>query len=201
MREEMGINWPEILRRLESVNAGARDGGRQGREEAAHILEARARALALEPPAEDSGEHMEVLEFHLAYETYAFETRYVREVYPLERLTPIPCTPDFALGIVNVRGEIFSVVDVRKFFELPEKGLTDLNKLIVIESAAMRFGILADSIVGTRRFPIAEIQPSLPTLNEIRQRYLKGITSERTIVLDAAKLLADERIVVQEQPG
>jgi purine-binding chemotaxis protein CheW len=127
------------------------------------------------------------------------ETSFVREIHPLTDLTPLPCTPAFVLGVVNLRGEIVSLIDVKKFFDLPEKGLTDLNKVIVLQSATMRFGILADAVLGVRRVPAAEIQPSLPTLTGIREQYLKGVTAGRTVILDAEKLLGDEKIVVQEQ--
>jgi purine-binding chemotaxis protein CheW len=63
----------------------------------------------------------------------------------------------------------------------------------------MRFGILADAIIGVHAIPVADIQASLPTLTGIREEYLKGVTPDRTVILDAEKLLADERIVVQEQ--
>jgi len=115
------------------------------------------------------------------------------------QLTPLPGTPVFVLGIINIRGEILSVIDIKKFFELPDKGLTDLNKVIVLQSENMLFGILADTIVGARQIPLTAIQPSLPTLTGIREEYLKGVTAERTVVLDAEKLLADEKITVQEQ--
>jgi purine-binding chemotaxis protein CheW len=168
--------------------------------ETKRILKARAEALAREPArARAAAEHIEVVEFVLAYERYAVETRYVREVSPLENLTPLPCTPAFVLGIVNMRGEILSVIDLKKFFELPEKGLTDLNKVIVLEAENMRFGILADAVSGVRRIPVDEIQPSLPTLTGVREAYLKGVTAERMVILDADKLLADERIIVLEQ--
>ena len=103
------------------------------------------------------------------------------------------------LGIVNLRGEILSVIDIKKFFELPEQGLTDLNKIIVLQSEDMLFGILADAIAGVRRIPVAGMQPSLPTLTGIREDYLQGVTPERLVVLDAEKLLTDENIVVREQ--
>lgn len=167
--------------------------------ETKRILKARAQALAREPAPAQVGGHIEVVEFVLAYERYAFETRYVREVCPLENLTPLPCTPAFVLGIVNVRGEILSVIDLKKFFELPEKGLTDLNKVIVLEAENMRFGILADAVSGVRRVRVDEIQLSLPTLTGVREAYLKGVTAERVVILDADKLLADERITVREQ--
>lgn len=201
MRKESSINWPEIHRRLEEIDAALRKKEQPDREETGRILRERAQILAQEAAPEDAGERIEGVEFMLAYETYAIESRYVREVYPLERLTALPCVPAFVLGTVSVRGEIISVVDIRKFFDLPEKGLTDLNKLIVIESAAMCFGILADSIIGVQSFRVDELQPSLPTLHGVREEYLKGISRERTIVLDTEKLMADERIVVREQPG
>jgi purine-binding chemotaxis protein CheW len=117
----------------------------------------------------------------------------------LESLTPLPCVPAFVLGIVNLRGEMLSVIDLKRFFELPDKGLGDLNKIIVLRSEEVLFSVLADAIVGVRRVMLADIHPSLPTLTGIRKDYLKGITPERLIVLDAEKLLADERIVVREE--
>ena len=199
-KKHAAIDWHEVHRRLDAARAAGKRARTPDPEETKRVLKARAQALARQPgQAEAAGEHIEVVEFVLAHERYAVETRYVREVYPLENLTPLPCTPAFVLGIVNLRGEILSVIDLKKFFELPEKGLTDLNKVIVLQSGNMRFGILADAVAGVRRVPLVGIQPSLPTLTGVREAYLKGVTAERTVVLDAEKLLADERIVVQEQ--
>lgn len=194
------IDWREVHRRLDAARAAVERAWAPEPEEAKRILKARAQALAREPgKAEAADARLEVLEFLLAHENYAVETQHVREVCPLENLTPLPCTPAFVLGIVNLRGEILSVIDIRKFFDLPQTGLPDLNKVIVLQSESMVFGILADAVLGVRRIPVAEVQPSLPTLTGIREKYLKGVTAGRTVVLDAARLLADEAIVVQEQ--
>jgi purine-binding chemotaxis protein CheW len=164
------------------------------------ILRERARALAQEPAQEESSQRcIEVLEFVLAYERYAVETYHVREVYPLKELTPVPCTPAFVLGIINVRGQILSVLDIKKFFDLPEKGITDLNKVILLHTQDMEFGILADVIVGIRSLPVAELQSYLPTLTGIRAEYLKGITGDRLVVLDGQKLLSAREIIVREE--
>ena len=197
---QAAIDWREVHQRLETARAAVERVRTPDAGETKRVLKARAQALARESEkaqAADAG--LEVLEFFLAHEKYAVESRHVREVYPLENLTPLPCTPAFVLGIVNLRGEIVSVLDIKKFFDLPEKGLTDLNKVIVLQSGQMLFGILADTIAGVRRIPVAEIQPSLPALAGIREQYLRGITPDRTILLDAEKLLADEQIIVQEQ--
>lgn len=197
--KRVAVDWTEVHARLDATQAAGEQAWTPGANETRRILHERALALAVEPDRTQTlDQSTEVVEFMLAHERYAIESSYVREVYPLENLTPLPCTPAFVLGIVNLRGEIVSVMDVRKFFDLAQTGLPDLNKVIVLESADMAFGILADVILGVRRIALADIQPSLPTLTGIREKYLMGITPERTVVLDAGKLLADEDIVVQE---
>jgi len=167
---------------------------------AKQILHARAQALARTPPHAPAAETLlEVLEFHLAQERYAVETRYVQEVQPLKELTPLPCTPPFVLGIVNVRGRILPVLDLKKFFDLPEKGLTDLHRIILVRGNDLELGLLADVVVGVRSISAESLQPSLPTLTGVRSDYLKGVTAERLVVLDLARILADPKIIVHEE--
>lgn len=93
----------------------------------------------------------------------------MREVYPIKELTPLPCTPSFVLGIINVRGQILTVIDLRRFFDLPIKGLTDLNKVIVIEHHEGELGVLADAILGVRSLCSSEIRPAPSTLTGVRE--------------------------------
>jgi purine-binding chemotaxis protein CheW len=167
---------------------------------AAQVLHARAQVLAQRPERAPAAETViEVLEFRLAQERYAVETAQVREVYPLRELTPLPCTPAFVRGIVNVRGRVLPVFDLKKFFELPDEGLTDLHRIILVGSDAFELGLLADVIVGVRSIPVRDLQPSLPTLAGIRADYLKGVTSDSLVVLDLGRILADPKIVVQDE--
>jgi purine-binding chemotaxis protein CheW len=141
---------------------------------------------------------LEIVEFTLASETYGIESAFVREVHPLKDFTPLPGVPAFVLGIANIRGQILSVVDLKKFFNLPEKGLGELNKVIIIRNNRMEFGILADVVLGTRSVPLDTIQAPPITVTGIGAEYLKGVTGERTIVLDAQKILENEKIIVNE---
>jgi len=167
---------------------------------AKQILRARAQALARTAErAPVAGASLELLEFRLAKERYALESRWVQEVCPLKGLTPLPCTPPFVLGIVNVRGRIMPVLDLKNFFDLPEQGLSDLHRLILVRGEDMELGLLADVIVGVRSLPVVSLQPSLPTLTGIRGDYLKGVTAERLVVLDLARILADPKIIVQQE--
>ena len=163
------------------------------------ILRDRARKLSRTPAVVDSAsEPLEVLEFRLAQESYALETRYVSEVYPLKDLTPLPGTPSFMLGIVNVRGRIMPVIDIKRFFELPDKGLTDLHRIILVKGNDLELGLLADAIVGVHTIAVSDLQGSLPTLTGIRSDYLKGVTAGRLVVLDLNRILTDPRIIVHE---
>jgi purine-binding chemotaxis protein CheW len=81
---------------------------------------------------------------------------------------------------------------------LPEQGLSDLNKVIIVHNDAMEVGILADAILGIRRVPLKDIQSSLPPLTDVREAYLKGVTKERLVILNAEKLLLDKDIIVHE---
>jgi purine-binding chemotaxis protein CheW len=168
--------------------------------EAERILRARARALACTPRrASAEGAMLELLEFRLASERYAVESRLVQEVHPLRDLTPLPCTPSFVLGIVNVRGRILPVLDLKKFFDLPERGLTDLHRIILVRGNDLELGLLADVIVGVRSVAADSLQPSLPTLTGIRADFLKGVTDERLVVLDLDRILLDPKIIVHEE--
>lgn len=167
----------------------------------AAVLKARAQVLAKTVVESDlaSGSMIEILNFRLADENYGIETRYIQEVCAFKDLTPLPCTPPFLLGIVNVRGRIIPVLDLKRFFELPEKGINDLHRIILIRSDDLEFGVLADVIVGVRSIDGNALQTSLPTLAGIRDDYLLGVTSERLIVLDTNRILHDPRIIVHDE--
>ena len=164
------------------------------------ILKTRAEELAAEHGEDRIDENaLEVLEFILANERYAIESIHIREVYPMREFTQIPGTPPFVLGLINVRGQILSVIDIRRFFDLPVKGLSDLNRVMVIETPRMELGILADRIVGVLHVPQGELQPALPTMTGIRAEYLRGITREGLVVLDVQKMVSDPKITVNEE--
>ena len=170
--------------------------------EKSKILKNRAAALAREfEPPRTAEDYLELVVFGLASETYAIEGSFVTEIRPLKELTPLPCTPPFVLGVINQRGQILSILDLKKFFDLPTIGLPDLNKVIALRMNDMEFGILADVVVGMRDVLIEEIHPPPPTLKGIQAQYLKGVTQNGMIVLDGTKILSDRKIVVHEEVG
>ena len=188
------IDWEAVRHQMEKA-AQAIDQVELPPEAQARILKERAKNLAREGQAgQGARKQLDVVEFLLAYERYAVESHWVREVHPLKEITPLPGTPAFVLGIINVRGRIVSVVDLKKFFDLPVRGLADLNRVIIVGDAKMEFGILADSVSRVRQLPADELQPPLPTLTGVRAEYLQGVNGDGLVVLDVARLLSDPKI-------
>jgi purine-binding chemotaxis protein CheW len=196
---ERAIDWEAIHRRLAVTEAAIDQGLVHGPEQTRRILEARARVAAKPPVKPDNTERLEVLAFSLASESYGVEACHVREVCQLRELTAVPCTPPFVAGVMNLRGRIIAIVDLRKLFELQAKGLTELNRVIVLAGRDSELGLLADSIDGVRSVAVSDLQGSLATLTGIRDRFLKGVTGQMLAVLDGGRLLADDGLKVNEQ--
>jgi len=163
------------------------------------ILKLRAKELAKSLPSETRGEYFEYIQFGLASELFGIEKKFIKEVFPLKDLTPLPCVPAFVIGIINVRGKIISVIDLKKLYDLPDAGITELNRVIILQHNQLEFGILADRILGVEKAYLDELKKSLPTLTEMREDFLRGITPERVVVLDHEKLMNDNRLIVNEQ--
>jgi purine-binding chemotaxis protein CheW len=190
-------DWDTLYQRLAAARTAVSQGVTPDVER--EILRKRAQALARQPDhGADTGAVLECLEFLLAYESYAIEVAWVAGACPLKDITPLPGTPAFMAGIINVRGRILSVIDIRTFFDLPAKGLTDLNKVVILQDGVMEFGILVDGIIGTRSIPLNEVQPPPATLTGIREEYLKGVTRERIAILDGKRLLNDRNLIIDD---
>jgi purine-binding chemotaxis protein CheW len=174
----------------------------------AEIWAHRAYELAEEPPGEAIGQTLDLLVFWLGGERYGLEVTNVREIYPLEQLTPVPRTPDFVAGVFSARGRILSVIDLRAFFGLPAIGLSDQTKIIVVtntdptsETAQMEVGILADEVADVVTTFNEDIQPPLTTHTGARAEYIQGIADNMLVVLNLNTLLSDKALIVQEEVG
>lgn len=188
------IDWENVkerLRKADEALASAATVSARG------VLKKRAESIAALPRDEHEHEGKRAVVFTLGGERFAFESAYLNEVCPATEIVPVPCTPAFVLGIVSLRGQMVSIIDLRKFFELPDRGISDMNKLMVLSSGMMRFGVLADTVEGVQLLNSDELK-KLPTLSGVREEYLVGVSPQGITVLDAGKLLADRSIIVYE---
>lgn len=163
----------------------------------AEILQDRARILArpLEKKEKD-GDKIEVLSFLLNGERYAVSMEYVKEVTLLSQFTSLPGTPDFILGIISIRGRIISVTDLRVFFNLPRKGLSDYNKIIVLSGEGIEYAILADQVDGVSWQNLDQLTPIPETIKGIGKEFLSGVFPGTLIFINAKVVLTHPGLVV-----
>jgi purine-binding chemotaxis protein CheW len=136
----------------------------------------------------------------LGNESYAFELELLREVTSLSEVTYIPCSPDFVVGVITLRGQIIPIIDILRFLNLgsADDRLQVYNKAIIMQQDKLVIGILADEMVGARKIDIGTLQFTLQSMDGQTSHYLKGITKERLVILDGKKILDDERLNPKE---
>jgi purine-binding chemotaxis protein CheW len=164
------------------------------------VLRSRAEALAQteEEDALSQSEYVDVLQFQLATERYGFELPFVAEVYPAKKVTPIPCTPPFIAGVVNIRGQILTVLDTRLLLGLAITENIDTN-LIILKSGDDRLAFLVDEIIGIQSLPLPDLKPPPHSMPPAQARLIRGLTTLPLIVLDAQAILNDPDIVVDDE--
>jgi purine-binding chemotaxis protein CheW len=122
----------------------------------------------------------------------------VREVVRFADFTPVPGTPEFIVGVANLRGTVIAIIDLHRFFNIPRKGVTDLSRVVVLGVDRVEFGILADLADGQTAIAAGDILAPPGKMAGIASTYVRGVTREALIILDGMALLADERLTVDQ---
>jgi len=147
---------------------------------------------------------MEVIEFEISNnankEKYAFDIKYVNEVFRYKKVTPLPCTPSFIIGIINFRGKILSVIDIRNFmgFTTDAKDFNEVRQVIVVKVNDFEVGISVDNILGYYSISLEEIQKTVLTITNERKEFFIGLTNNSTMLLDIKNIMLSEKIIVND---
>lgn len=134
--------------------------------------------------------------FFLENEKYGIQVMQVQEVLRLTDIAPVPGASEYVMGIINLRGNVVTVIDTRKRFKLPEKESDDSTRIVIIETDNEQVvGILVDSVAEVAELRTSEIE-SAPNLgNDDSSRFIQGVCNkddELLILVDVEKLLTDE---------
>lgn len=167
--------------------------------EIADLLNQRARALAKAPADTEQEDVFHAVVFSFEEHRYAIDARYVKEIQTLANLTPVPSTPDFVAGIVNLRGTLFSLIDLRRFMDLPVRGVTDLTQIIVVSGGGLDLGLLAYEVLGLVAIPSDDVKAPLPNDDNVAKEFVSGVTSDLTVILNIDKILSDPKLIVHEE--
>lgn len=181
------IDWDEIWKSF------AWNDGANAEEAITRRLQQRARQYAaptrsLDVVTEDA---RTVLAFGLADERYGVDVMVVRGVRTVDRIVRVPGTQAFYRGVVNVRGQVLTVIDLRVFFDIPVNDeLRVPDELVVVQAAGLQIGLLAHDIEGVMTIPTSEFEPV------DNMRYALGVTTDQLVLLDIPRLLEDDQLIV-----
>ena len=190
---------PAASRQLTPVNPTA--------ESDARVLLERARLLAL-PPANTSEpvDLVEVVAFHSGNNHFGIPTTMVREIQSLRALqwSPVPCAPPFIVGLINLRGHLYSIMDLSRYLNHPPQPIAENAYILLViggtceDGGTMELTLLADDMPTIERGPASRLYPPPATLSQKLQDYVRGVTADRLVILDLERLLSDPQIVVNE---
>lgn len=151
----------------------------------------RAKIAASDP----NDEVLQWVTYRLDEETYGINVMQVQEVLRYTEIAPVPGAPDYVLGIINLRGNVVTVIDTRSRFGLPPTDTTDNTRIVIIESDEQVVGILVDSVAEVVYLRSSEIDSTPNVGTEESAKFIQGVSNRNgslLILVDLNKLLSDE---------
>ncbi len=164
------------------------------------VLEARASELAHQHQTAEAALGEEIVVFRLGSGRYSLPATAVREVQPLQSYTPLPITPAFVVGLINVRGRLLALLDLRPLLDLPSTAPNENSDVLVIATRNGEVALLSDKVIEVRRGQ-RDLAAALSTTAGRGVPWIKGVDHELTLMLDPALLLADPRLIVDDETG
>lgn len=138
---------------------------------------------------------MQWVTFRLGDEKYGINVMQVQEVLRVTEIAPVPGAPTYVLGIINLRGNVVTVIDTRNRFGLMSKDTDDASRIVIIETESHIIGILVDSVAEVVEMRASEMETAPNVGNEETSKYIQGVTgrdNELLILVDLNKFLSDE---------
>lgn len=179
------------------------DTGHSGeKNQAQAVLKNRARELARPPRAQgDPAGSLNIVTFTLGKEHFGLELGHLKEVQPLASLhwSLVPCTPEFIVGVVNMRGRLYSVMDLAAFLGLGKREVGENSHVMLVsaEGASMDLCLISDTLPVISRISLGGLQDVQGTVSQEAMKYFKGVTSTMITLLDTQNLLSDPAIIVE----
>jgi len=135
--------------------------------------------------------------FKLDNEKYCINVMQVQEVLRVTDIAPVPGAPDYVIGIINLRGTVVTITDIRKRFGLGHKEFDDSSRIVIVEIKNSVIGILVDSVADVVDLKNNEIESAPKVGNDESNKYIQGVSSkegELLILIDLEKFLSDQEL-------
>ena len=153
------------------------------------------RLLSADNNADCNDEVLQWVTYKLEDETYGINVMQVQEVLRYTEIAPVPGAPSYVLGIINLRGNVVTVIDTRARFGLMSAEVTDNSRIVIIEAEKQVIGILVDSVAEVVYLRSSEIDSAPNIGTEESAKFIQGVSNregELLILVDLNKLLSDD---------
>ncbi|RJQ22045.1 MAG: chemotaxis protein CheW [Nitrospiraceae bacterium] len=140
------------------------------------------------------GDVLQFVTFTLNNEQYAVDILNVQEINRITEITKVPNSPDYVEGVINLRGKVIPVINLRKKFSFEEKPKDDTSRIIIMEINGITNGLIVDSVSEVLRVPSSIVEPAPPMSSDLSSKFMKGIAkmNDRLIILlDIDKLIGE----------
>ena len=137
-------------------------------------------------------QELHIVGFKVGRETYGVPITSLHEIVRVPEITAVPDAPDYMEGVINLRGKIVSVIDLRKLFREPKTALNRRNRILVVEHGGRLSGLIVDSASEVIKIPVADVEPSPTVLQDGGLNCVTGLGKYHgrlIVLLDMAKLL------------
>jgi len=140
---------------------------------------------------------VKVIVFRLKDEEYGVEVNQVKSIEKLEHITRVPRTPKFVRGVINLRGVVTPIIDLRKRFELEESVYSESTRIIIVAVGELEVGLIVDAANDVIDIPVDAIEPPPEVVGGVEAAYLRGVAKldkRLLILLNLDKVLSTEEI-------
>lgn len=137
------------------------------------------------------------LTFHLGEEDYGIEIAFVTEIIGIQKITEVPDMPEFIKGVINLRGKVIPLMDVRERFRMQFREYDERTCIVVVDINNTAVGLLVDEVSEVVDIPESQVEPAPKTGKGTSSRFIKGMgkmDDEVKILLDVGKILYDEEL-------
>lgn len=152
--------------------------------------------MALDDPATETDDPvLQWVTFRLRDEIYGINVMGVKEVLRYTEIAPVPGAPSYVLGIINLRGNVVTVIDTRERFALPSGERTEQSRIVIIEADEHVVGVLVDSVAEVVYLRQSEIETTPNVGNEESAKFIQGVchkNDELLILVDVDKMLSTD---------
>jgi purine-binding chemotaxis protein CheW len=136
---------------------------------------------------------MQVVSFKLGSEEYGVDIAQVQEINRMVAVTHVPRAPQFMEGVINLRGQLIPIIDLRARFGMPREEHTKNTRIVVTEIGTKRVGMVVDSVSEVLRLPVDQVEPAPEMLTGVDTEYIRGvgkIEDRLIILLDLGRIIS-----------